>query len=86
MRLDVQRVDLPSVISAAIESLDPAAQLNGIKLQEVVETAKSVVEFTTSRLPTASLASRFRQLCHDRFYFGCDEGPHGRGMHVVERS
>ena len=37
MRLEVQRVDLPAVIDAAIESVKPAAQAKGMILQKVVD-------------------------------------------------
>lgn len=50
MRLDVQRVDLPSVIDAAIESVDPAAQAKGIKLQKVVDPIAGPVTGDPSRL------------------------------------
>jgi len=37
MRLEVQRVDLPAVIDAAIESVKPAAEAKRIKLQKVID-------------------------------------------------
>jgi CheY-like chemotaxis protein/nitrogen-specific signal transduction histidine kinase len=37
MRLEVQRVDLPAVIDAAIESVKPAADAKRIKLQKVID-------------------------------------------------
>jgi signal transduction histidine kinase/ActR/RegA family two-component response regulator len=37
MRLEVQRVDLPAVIDAAIESVKPAADAKCIKLQKIID-------------------------------------------------
>ena len=50
MRLDVQRVDLPAVIDAAIESVDPAAQAKGIKLQKVIDPIAGPVTGDPNRL------------------------------------
>ena len=50
MRLDVQRVDLPMVIDAAIESVGPAAQAKGIKLQKVVDPIAGPVTGDPNRL------------------------------------
>jgi signal transduction histidine kinase/PAS domain-containing protein len=37
MRLDVQRVELPSVINAALEAVRPAADAKGVRLQSIIE-------------------------------------------------
>jgi PAS domain S-box-containing protein len=37
MRLEVQRVELPVVLDAAVESLAPAAEAKGVRLQTIVE-------------------------------------------------
>jgi len=50
MRLDVQRVDLPAVIDAAIESVKPAAQAKGIKLQKVIDPIAGPVMGDPNRL------------------------------------
>ena len=50
MRLDVQRVDLPAVIDAAIESVAPAVAAKGIKLQKVVDPLAGPVTGDPGRL------------------------------------
>jgi signal transduction histidine kinase/CheY-like chemotaxis protein len=50
MRLDVQRVDLPAVIDAAIESVQPAAQAKGLTLQKVVDPIAGPVTGDPNRL------------------------------------
>ena len=50
MRLDVQRVDLPAVIDAAIESVKPAAEAKGIKLQKVIDPIAGPVTGDPNRL------------------------------------
>jgi signal transduction histidine kinase/ActR/RegA family two-component response regulator len=50
MRLDVQRVDLPAVIDAAIESVKPAAEAKGIKLQKVVDPIAGPITGDPNRL------------------------------------
>jgi len=50
MRLDVQRVDLPAVIDAAIESLAPAATAKSIKIQRVVDPIAGPVMGDPGRL------------------------------------
>jgi CheY-like chemotaxis protein len=37
MRLDVQRVDLAAVVSAAVETMKPAAELKGVRLTSVLD-------------------------------------------------
>src|SRR5580765_82741 len=37
MRLDVQRVELPAVIDAALESLRPAAEAKDIRIEKVID-------------------------------------------------
>jgi len=50
MRLDVQKVNLPAVIDAAIESVKPAAQAKGIKLQKVIDPIAGAVTGDPNRL------------------------------------
>jgi signal transduction histidine kinase/ActR/RegA family two-component response regulator len=50
MRLDVQRVDLPAVIDAAMESVNPAAQAKGLKLQKVVDPIAGPITGDPNRL------------------------------------
>jgi signal transduction histidine kinase/CheY-like chemotaxis protein len=50
MHLDVQRVDLPAVIDAAIESVKPAADAKRIKLQKVVDSLAGPITGDPSRL------------------------------------
>jgi signal transduction histidine kinase/CheY-like chemotaxis protein len=50
MRLDVQRVDLPAVIEAAIESVHLAAEAKGLHLQKVVDPLAGPVTGDPNRL------------------------------------
>ena len=50
VRLDVQGVDLPEVISAAIEGVQPAAEAKGIRLEKVVDPVGSQVSGDPGRL------------------------------------
>jgi signal transduction histidine kinase/ActR/RegA family two-component response regulator len=50
MRLDVQRVDLPAVIDAAIESVKPALQAKRMTLQKVIDPIASAVTGDPNRL------------------------------------
>ena len=50
MRLDVQRVDLPAVIDAAIESVRPAAEAKGMQLQKVIDPVAGPVTGDPNRL------------------------------------
>jgi PAS domain S-box-containing protein len=50
VRLDVQRVDLPSIIEAAIESLRPAAEAKSIRLRRVLDPHAGPVTGDPSRL------------------------------------
>jgi signal transduction histidine kinase/ActR/RegA family two-component response regulator len=50
MRLDVQRVDLLTLIDAAIESVKPAAEAKGMKLQKVIDPIASSVTGDPNRL------------------------------------
>jgi CheY-like chemotaxis protein len=50
MRLDVQRVDLPAVIDAAIESMTPAAEARDIKIQKVIDPIAGPVTGDPNRL------------------------------------
>jgi len=50
VRLDVQRVDLPNVIEAAIESMQPAAAAKSIRLQKVLDPQAGPVWGDPARL------------------------------------
>lgn len=50
MRLEVQRVDLPAVIDAAIESVEPSAKAKGLTLQKVVDPIAGPVTGDPNRL------------------------------------
>jgi signal transduction histidine kinase len=50
MRLDVQRVELPSVIVAALEAMRPAADAKGVRLQSVIEPITEPVHGDPARL------------------------------------
>jgi signal transduction histidine kinase/ActR/RegA family two-component response regulator len=50
MRLEVQRVDLTAVIDAAIESVTPAAEAKGMKLQKVIDPVAGPVSGDPNRL------------------------------------
>jgi signal transduction histidine kinase/CheY-like chemotaxis protein len=50
MRLDVQRVDLPAVIDAAIESVNIAAMAKGLMLQKVIDPIAGPVTGDPNRL------------------------------------
>ena len=50
MRLDVQRVDLPAVIDAAIESMTPAAEAREIKIQKVIDPIAGPITGDPNRL------------------------------------
>ncbi|HET7221117.1 MAG TPA: ATP-binding protein, partial [Vicinamibacterales bacterium] len=50
LRLDVQRVDLPSVIDAAIGTIKPAADAKGIRLQAAIDPLAGAVSGDPARL------------------------------------
>jgi CheY-like chemotaxis protein len=50
VRLDVQRVDLPAVIEAAIESMQPAADAKDIRIQKVIDPVAGPVSGDPARL------------------------------------
>jgi signal transduction histidine kinase/PAS domain-containing protein len=50
MRLDVQRVELPSVISAALEAVRPAADAKGVRLQPIIEPIVEPIHGDPARL------------------------------------
>jgi signal transduction histidine kinase/PAS domain-containing protein len=50
MRLDVQRVELPSVITAALEAVRPAADAKGVRVQPVIEPIMEPVHGDPARL------------------------------------
>jgi CheY-like chemotaxis protein len=50
MRLDVQRVELPAVIDAALESVKPAAEAKNIRIEKVIDPLAGPVTGDPSRL------------------------------------
>lgn len=50
IRLDVQKVDLPSVIEAALDGLRPAAEAKGLRLHSVIDPQAGPVKGDPSRL------------------------------------
>ncbi|MFT3685745.1 MAG: response regulator [Phycisphaerales bacterium] len=50
MRLDVQRVELPLVIEAALESVRPAAEAKDVRIQSVLEPIKEPIHGDPARL------------------------------------
>lgn len=50
LRLDVQRVELASIVEAAIESMSPAFEAKGIRLQKVLDSAGGIVMGDPNRL------------------------------------
>jgi PAS domain S-box-containing protein len=50
VRLDVQTMDLPAVIQAAIESIAPAAEAKGIRLRKVLDPQAGTVSGDPTRL------------------------------------
>ncbi len=50
VRLDVQRVDLPTVIEAAIQSMQPAAEAKGIRLQIVLDPIAGPISGDPARI------------------------------------
>jgi PAS domain S-box-containing protein len=50
VRLDVQRVDLPAIVSSAVESVRPAADAKGVRLQQLLDSAASPVLGDPNRL------------------------------------
>jgi PAS domain S-box-containing protein len=50
VRLDVQRVDLASIVRGAIETMKPAAEAKGIRLQPVLDPSAAPVSGDPSRL------------------------------------
>jgi PAS domain S-box-containing protein len=50
MRLDVQRVDLPSVVSDAIASVQPAADAKGVRLYKVIDPQAAPINGDANRL------------------------------------
>jgi CheY-like chemotaxis protein/anti-sigma regulatory factor (Ser/Thr protein kinase) len=50
MRLDVERVELPAVIQAALESVRPAADAKGVRLQTVIEPIRDAIHGDSARL------------------------------------
>ena len=50
LRLDVQRVELPTVIDAALEVVRPAAEAKGVRLQSVIEPLGVTVHGDPNRL------------------------------------
>ena len=50
MRLDVHRVALPAVIAAAIESVKPAADSKGVRIQQIIEPLAEHIHGDPARL------------------------------------
>jgi CheY-like chemotaxis protein/two-component sensor histidine kinase len=50
LRLDVQTVDLSSIIDAAVESVQPAADAKGIRIQRLLDPAAGPIQGDPSRL------------------------------------
>jgi PAS domain S-box-containing protein len=50
IRLDVQRLALGSVVEGAIESMEPAAQAKGIRLEKILDPAPGLVSGDPARL------------------------------------
>jgi PAS domain S-box-containing protein len=50
VRLEVQRVDLPAVIDAALASMQPAADAKGLRLQQVIDPQAGPVSGDPARL------------------------------------
>ncbi len=50
MRLDVQRVELPAIIDAALESVRPAAQAKSIRIEKVIDPLAGPVTGDPARL------------------------------------
>ncbi len=50
VRLDVQKVDIEEIISAALESVSPAAEAKGIALEKIIDAQASLVSGDPSRL------------------------------------
>ena len=50
IRLDMQSVDLPSAVAAAIESVRPMAQAKGVRLDQAIDPAAEPVNADPGRL------------------------------------
>jgi signal transduction histidine kinase len=50
MRLHVQPVDLPAIIAAAVEAVQPAADARGVRVQQIIEPLPQVVHGDPGRL------------------------------------
>jgi signal transduction histidine kinase len=50
MRLDVQRVELPAVIDAALESVRPAAEVKNIRIEKIIDPLAGPVTGDPARL------------------------------------
>jgi PAS domain S-box-containing protein len=50
VRLDVQRLDLPGIAEAAVESVAPAAEAKGIQLRKQIDSGAGVVSGDNNRL------------------------------------
>jgi CheY-like chemotaxis protein/nitrogen-specific signal transduction histidine kinase len=50
MRLDVQRVDLPALIDAALESVRPAAEVKNIRIEKIIDPLAGPVTGDPARL------------------------------------
>ncbi|HEX7810969.1 MAG TPA: ATP-binding protein [Burkholderiales bacterium] len=50
VRLDIQKVDLPEIIGAAIESVQPAAEAKGIRLERSIDSRATLVSGDPGRI------------------------------------
>src|SRR6202171_5424832 len=50
VRLDVQRIDLPAILSESIETLRPTAEAKGVRLQAVVDPFAGPISGDPNRL------------------------------------
>src|SRR6185369_916711 len=50
VRLDIQRVDLPEIVGAAMESVRPAAEAKGIRLEKMIDSRATPVSGDPGRL------------------------------------
>ena len=50
MRLDVQRVDLPAVVAAAIDTVSPSASAKGVRLETIIDPLNAPITGDPNRL------------------------------------
>jgi signal transduction histidine kinase/CheY-like chemotaxis protein len=76
MRLDVQKVELPAVIEAAVESMQPAAEAKGILIQRILEAAP----------PIHGDPARLQQIVWNLLSNAVKFTPHGGRVQIVMRT